>query len=328
MAWLVNDRPDIRTDYALNEGGGERLELADGRDRRHRQHRREGDAGHAGHRAGRGRATPRRPTSGANAVPRLATLITRLADHRTRAAPAARDAGRCWRRWSATSATTSTARSSARRRCTPRSPSCCRRCSAPRSRPRGCAARRARNVMPGRASVECDCRVLPGTTEDDLRAELAAALGTDLPYELEFLEPPTGGTISPIDTPLFEICRRFVEEQRPGRDPAADDLHRLHRLALHARDVRHRRLRLLAGAAHADRGHARRGAQPRRAAAARTTWATRRGSRSTPAGRSARSGKLRRQPRKAWSSESRTGAERSPSVSVPVTRIVTRISSR
>jgi acetylornithine deacetylase/succinyl-diaminopimelate desuccinylase-like protein len=69
----------------------------------------------------------------------------------------------------------------------------------------------ARNVMPGRASVECDCRVLPGMTEADLRAELVAALGTDLPYELEFLETPTGGTI-----PLFETCRRFVEEQDPG----------------------------------------------------------------------------------------------------------------
>ena len=31
MAWLVKARPDIATDYALNEGGGERLELADGR---------------------------------------------------------------------------------------------------------------------------------------------------------------------------------------------------------------------------------------------------------------------------------------------------------
>ena len=70
--------------------------------------------------------------------------------------------------------------------------------------------------MPGRASVECDCRVLPGMTKDDLRGELTAALGTDLPYELEFLEEPTGGTIAPIDTPLFETCRRFVEAQDPG----------------------------------------------------------------------------------------------------------------
>ncbi len=31
LQWLVEARPDIRTDYAINEGGGERLELADGR---------------------------------------------------------------------------------------------------------------------------------------------------------------------------------------------------------------------------------------------------------------------------------------------------------
>ena len=31
MSWLVRERPDLRCDYALNEGGGSLLELADGR---------------------------------------------------------------------------------------------------------------------------------------------------------------------------------------------------------------------------------------------------------------------------------------------------------
>ena len=31
MTWLVHERPDIGTDYALNEGSAERLVLADGR---------------------------------------------------------------------------------------------------------------------------------------------------------------------------------------------------------------------------------------------------------------------------------------------------------
>src|SRR3954447_8198487 len=31
LNWLVEERPDLRTDYALNEGAGERLVLADGR---------------------------------------------------------------------------------------------------------------------------------------------------------------------------------------------------------------------------------------------------------------------------------------------------------
>ena len=83
MAWLVKARPDIATDYALNEGGGERLELADGRVVVTVNIGEKatlgtlvtalGEAGHAS-----------TPTSGANAVPRLATLITRLANHRTR----------------------------------------------------------------------------------------------------------------------------------------------------------------------------------------------------------------------------------------------------
>ena len=43
--------------------------------------------------------------------------------------------------------------------------------------------------MPGRASVECDCRVLPGTSRGRPGARsCATALGDDLPYELEFLE--------------------------------------------------------------------------------------------------------------------------------------------
>ena len=31
MNWLVKERPDIATDYALNEGGGLAFDLADGR---------------------------------------------------------------------------------------------------------------------------------------------------------------------------------------------------------------------------------------------------------------------------------------------------------
>ena len=31
MSWLVRERPDLRSDFALNEGGGVLLELDDGR---------------------------------------------------------------------------------------------------------------------------------------------------------------------------------------------------------------------------------------------------------------------------------------------------------
>jgi acetylornithine deacetylase/succinyl-diaminopimelate desuccinylase-like protein len=73
----------------------------------------------------------------------------------------------------------------------------------------------ALNVLPARASVDCDCRVLPGTTFDDLRAELVEALGTDLPYELEFSDPLVGGSISELDSPLYGICQRFLARHDP-----------------------------------------------------------------------------------------------------------------
>jgi acetylornithine deacetylase/succinyl-diaminopimelate desuccinylase-like protein len=73
----------------------------------------------------------------------------------------------------------------------------------------------ALNVLPARASVDCDCRVLPGTSLEDLRAELVEALGTDLPYELEFVDPLVGGTISSLDSPLYETCSRFVARRDP-----------------------------------------------------------------------------------------------------------------
>jgi acetylornithine deacetylase/succinyl-diaminopimelate desuccinylase-like protein len=77
MNWLVQERPDLATDYALNEGGGIAFRLADGR------HLTEisvgekgtcpirvdavGEAGHAS-----------TPTLGDNAVPLLGQLLARL----------------------------------------------------------------------------------------------------------------------------------------------------------------------------------------------------------------------------------------------------------
>ena len=36
------------------------------------------------------------------------------------------------------------------------------------------------NVIPGDASIEVDCRVLPGTTEPEMRAELSRRIGPEL----------------------------------------------------------------------------------------------------------------------------------------------------
>ena len=81
MQWLVEARPDLRVDYAVDEGGGERIPLADGgvvvpigvaeKACLPVLVTALGEAGHAS-----------TPHLAANAVPRLATLIDRIARHR------------------------------------------------------------------------------------------------------------------------------------------------------------------------------------------------------------------------------------------------------
>jgi acetylornithine deacetylase/succinyl-diaminopimelate desuccinylase-like protein len=73
----------------------------------------------------------------------------------------------------------------------------------------------ALNVMPARASADCDCRLLPGDSETDLLAELRTALGDDVPHEIEIIDGPTGGSISPADSPLFAACRDFFAANDP-----------------------------------------------------------------------------------------------------------------
>jgi acetylornithine deacetylase/succinyl-diaminopimelate desuccinylase-like protein len=214
LIWLVAERPDLRTDYALNEGGGERLVLADGRVVVPIVVGEKatlpvlvtalGEAGHAS-----------MPTAGANAVPRLARLIERLAAHRTErhVLPETRTMLEALVGPYDGSVDDAVARASALHSGFPHELPALLCITIAPTRLRGSSAR---NVMPGRASVECDCRVLPGMTETDLEAELRLALGNDLPYELEFLEPPSGGTIASIDSPLYDLCQRFLDERDPG----------------------------------------------------------------------------------------------------------------
>jgi acetylornithine deacetylase/succinyl-diaminopimelate desuccinylase-like protein len=214
LTWLVRERPDIGTDYVLNEGASERLALADGRTvvtinvgEKATLPALVTALGHAAHAS--------TPEAGANAVPLLAGLISRLAAHR----PPRRMLPETRVLLEALVGTVDGDLDGAIERARSLHPAFAdlvgplfHTTIAP-TRLRGSTAR---NVMPARASVECDCRVLPGTTEVELRAELRSALGDDVAYELAFLEPPIGGTVSPIDTPLFEVCRRFVADNDPG----------------------------------------------------------------------------------------------------------------
>ena len=214
MRWLLEQRADIRPDYALNEGEGVRLELTDGRvvvmlavgDRGTFPVRvvAVGEAGHAS-----------MPSQGENAVPLLVELLRRVGtgmpamqpneyvDRMLRvlvggfngdyagAVAAATDLHPALRHLIPALAGTTMA------------PTMLRGSS-------------KRNVMPARASVELDCRILPGTTEADVEALVREVIGSDVRYELERPEALVAGSASPATGRLYDICQDFLDETDPG----------------------------------------------------------------------------------------------------------------
>jgi acetylornithine deacetylase/succinyl-diaminopimelate desuccinylase-like protein len=212
MSWLVGNRPDVRCDYALNEGGGILLDLAGGRrvvtisvgekrvaSLRLRFH---GRAGHA--------SVP----AGADNVPRRAAeAVQRLLDHDgdARLPPALAaaldgigapvSAPEAAVAWAASQHPVLAGMVPAMTRMT--------------VTPTGFRTHEPANVIPPFADVICDCRALPGQGLDDVRAHVDSALA-GIEYELELLEPLEGGTESPTDTPLYEICEQYVAERLPG----------------------------------------------------------------------------------------------------------------
>jgi acetylornithine deacetylase/succinyl-diaminopimelate desuccinylase-like protein len=217
MQWLVEARPDLRVDYAVDEGGGERIPLADG-----------GVAvtvgvaekaclpvlvtalGEAGHAS--------TPYLAANAVPRLATLIGRIASHRPARTllPVVRGM------LEQLGADADGDLDAAVAHVAARAPQLAEDLPALLSMtfaPTRLHGSSARNVMPARATVDVDARLLPGQTRDDLERELRAALSDDLPYELAYPEPLSGGTMSEIDSPLYAACASFLAAHDPEAMP-------------------------------------------------------------------------------------------------------------
>ena len=71
-----------------------------------------------------------------------------------------------------------------------------------------------RNVIPALCEVTVDCRLLPEQTPADAEPLIRAALGNGS-YELEWIEA-TGGTRSALETPLWDALAGFVTEIEPG----------------------------------------------------------------------------------------------------------------
>ena len=213
MNWLVHERPDIATTYALNEGGGIAFPLADGR------HLTEisvgekgtcpirvdaiGEAGHAS-----------TPTLGNNAVPLLGQLLARLG--RGEAEPQDHPQVRVMLdTLLGAGAVERLGLAEAIRRGGLLHPDLATSLPAVAGTtmaPTLLHGSPARNVMPARAGVELDCRILPGTTEQDVLDAVRRRLGDDLRYELTAPEPANHGNASPAGSPLWDVVRRFADE--------------------------------------------------------------------------------------------------------------------
>src|SRR4051794_3937541 len=214
LQWLCEVHPDaVRCDYAINEGGGDRLELADGTPVyqatvaekmtapfRLRAH---GRAGHAS-----------MPRIADNALVNAAKLVERIAAYRPEPqigpevdaflravlgeVPAPHEAAARVAQLDAAMGDLVEA------------------LLAPTFSPTIITASKKRNVIPAVCDVEVDCRLLPGQHPEHVEPMIRAVLGGDVEYELEWIEA-RGGTPSGLDTPPW----RALEERGTGAETGA-----------------------------------------------------------------------------------------------------------
>jgi acetylornithine deacetylase/succinyl-diaminopimelate desuccinylase-like protein len=71
------------------------------------------------------------------------------------------------------------------------------------------------NVIPSQAQLKVDCRVPPGLGEQHALARIREVVGADGDFDIHFDETVVGNR-SPIDTPLMDSIRGFVEREDPG----------------------------------------------------------------------------------------------------------------
>ena len=214
MRWLLEHRPDIRPDLSVNEGGGERFDLADGRvllavgvGEKGTYPTRVTALGEAGHGS--------TPTVGDNAVPHLGEVLARVGRGLPTPRPhplvdtmlevllgAGYDAG----------GDLGSALAEAGR-LHPELEHYLPALAGTTMAPTMVGASDKRNVMPSRAWVELDCRLLPGTTTAEVEATVRERLGADLAYELSWPEPLIEGSSSPADGPVLDAIRAFLADE-------------------------------------------------------------------------------------------------------------------
>lgn len=214
MRWLLEHRIDIRPDLAVNEGGGLRLDLADGRSvmtvgvgEKGTYPARVTAVGEAGHAS--------TPSVGENAVPLLAELLRRVGA----GMPSPRRSDLTDRMLEVLlgeavdgNLGTAVARAGALH---PFLEHLLPALVGTTMAPTVLDGSTKRNVMPARASVELDCRILPGTTESDVEREVRARLGNDLRYELSWPEELVAGSSSSADGAVPDAIAAYLAEEQP-----------------------------------------------------------------------------------------------------------------
>jgi len=210
LPWLCEEHPEaVRADYALNEGGGERIELA-GRALylcstaekmsspfRLRVH---GRAGHAS-----------MPGIADNALTKAAPLIERLAAYR----PELRleeEADALVQTIAGQKLGAEEALALARE-LDPYAAETLEPLLSLTLSPTMISASGQRNVIPSTCEVVVDCRLLPGQTQAEVEPLLRDVLGEG-DYDFEWIEG-RGGTRSPLQTPLWDAVAGFVAEADP-----------------------------------------------------------------------------------------------------------------
>jgi acetylornithine deacetylase/succinyl-diaminopimelate desuccinylase-like protein len=94
------------------------------------------------------------------------------------------------------------------------------------------------NVIPGEAEITVDCRLLPETSEPEMRAEVERRIG-DLAGRCEIELVHSGPAAeSPVDTPLYRLLESTLREHDPdgvplpGMPPFATDAKHTARLGV------------------------------------------------------------------------------------------------
>jgi acetylornithine deacetylase/succinyl-diaminopimelate desuccinylase-like protein len=212
LSWLCEEHPDaVRCDYAVNEGGGERLEVggtavylvaAAEKLTAPFALRVHGRSGHAS-----------MPGIADNALVKAARLVERLAAYRPEPQLGPEVEGFL----RATLGTVPSAASALERAraVSPTAGALVEPLLAPTFSPTMISASRKRNVIPAVCEVVVDCRLLPGQHPEHVEPLIRAVLGGDVEYELEWRKPE-GGTRSRLDSPLWDAVESFVAEADPG----------------------------------------------------------------------------------------------------------------